>query len=235
MISPLSALVDDYVFDQLLPPYVRNRSPRYWTPVAVAARVGALFRVHGARKVLDVGCGPGKFCIVAGSLCSELQFHGVEQRPRLIRHGNRLARYFGVTNIRFDAKDATLVPWDDYDGFYFFNPFAENMFQAQDRFDDDASLSAARFGSELLRVESLLARARVGTVVVTYHGLGGPIPSSYELVANEPAGTNRIRVWIQGPARESSWAWLEEGDGALRVLRNDVGRTLASLAAKGRD
>ncbi len=38
-------------------------------PVAVARRVGAIFSALGARKILDVGSGPGKFCIVAGSTC----------------------------------------------------------------------------------------------------------------------------------------------------------------------
>ena len=90
-------------------------------------------------------------------------------------------------------------------------------------------LSALRFGSELLRVESLLEQAAVGTVVVTYFGLGGPIPASYELVADELAGGDRLRTWVQGERRGSSSAWLETVASVRRVSRNDVHCALASL------
>ncbi len=80
--------------------------------------------------------------------------------------------YFGLTNVHFLQAKATQVPWLDFDGFYFFNPFAENVFREGARFDDSTLLSVARFGAELLEVEQLLSRARIGTVVVTYHGLG---------------------------------------------------------------
>jgi len=121
------------------------------------------------------------------------------------------------------------VPWDPYDGFYFFNPFAENTFERRDWFDDHVHLSTLRFGSELLRVERLLERARVGTVVVTYHGLGGPIPSSYTLVGDERSGSDRIRTWVQGTQRQSRWAWLETLGSVTRVSRSDMQSALASL------
>lgn len=229
MIPPIPALLDDDLFDDHFPHYVRSKSRQYWTPVAVAARVAAIFREQQAKKILDVGCGPGKFCLVAGCLQPALEVHGIDQRPRLIRLGARLARRFGVTNVRFGAGDATLVSWDEYDGFYFYNPFAENMFDDRDRFDDKAHLSTVRFGLELLRVETLLARARIGTVVVTYHGTGGPIPSSYEIVADERAGSNRIRAWVQRSQRQTNWSWLESRNGVSRVSQSDMRCVLASL------
>jgi SAM-dependent methyltransferase len=220
---------EDASFDRQLPRRVRERSRQYWTPVAVAIRVAARFRNHGARSILDVGCGPGKFCIVAGSLDPRFAVHGIDQRPRLIRHGARLARKLGAYNVRFSVGDVTTIPWDAYQGLYFFNPFAENIFHAQDRFDDDVQLSALRFASELLRVERLLERARVGTVVVTYHGLGGPIPSSYELVSDERAGSDRVRTWVQRRRLDSRWVWLEVQNSVLRVRRSELHCALASL------
>jgi hypothetical protein len=230
MLQTTPAFFSDYLFDQHLPAYVRARARQYWTPVAVATRVGAIFSELGARKVLDVGSGPGKFCIVAGSTCPELELSGIEQRAGLIRIGKRLVNHFGLTNVQFQRGNATRVPWHGYDGFYFFNPFAENVFREHARFDDSAVLSPTRFGAELLEVERLLAMARVGTVVVTYHGLGGPIPASYELVAHQSAGSGQIRSWVQRSQRPSRWAWLEEGDGVVRVLQRDVRRALASLS-----
>jgi SAM-dependent methyltransferase len=227
--SLVPALLDDEAFDRQLTRYVRERSREFWTPVGVAARAAAAFSGQRAKKILDVGCGPGKFCVVAGCLQPDLELHGIEQRPPLVRLALRLARQFRALNVRFSTGDATQVPWNEYDGLYFFNPFAENTFDHDDRFDNEASLSTKRFGAELLRAESLLARAQVGTVVVTYHGLGGAIPSSYELVADEPAGSDRMRTWVQRSQLQSSWAWLE-GDGTVeRVSRRDMRSVLASL------
>ena len=126
-----------------------------------------------------------------------------------------------MRNVHFSVGDATKEPWAPYDGLYFFNPFAENIYDEDERFDDDADLSTLRFCSELLLVEKLLAEARVGTIVVTYHGLGEPIPSSYKLASNEYAGSDRVRTWVQGPQKNAKWAWLETISKLLRIARND--------------
>lgn len=158
-----------------------------------------------------------------------LELHGIEQRPRLVRLGAGLVRRFGFTNIRLASGDATSADWDAYQGFYFFNPFTENVFEACDRFDSTADLSSLRFGRDLLRVDALLNRARIGTVVVTYHGLGGPIPSSYELVAQEPGLSAPIRTWVQRTERQAEWVWLEQGRIVTRVSRSEARRFLASM------
>jgi hypothetical protein len=230
--APSPALLDDEMFDQQLTHYERERSRQYWTPVAVAARVATAFAAQGAKKILDVGCGPGKFCVVAGCLRPELELHGIEQRPRLVRLGLRVARQFGAHNVCLSTGDATQVSWREYDGLYFFNPFAENTYDHDDRFDNDVNLSTMRFGAELLRAESLLASARVGTVVVTYHGLGGAIPSSYELVSDQPAGSDRVRTWVQRAQVQSSWAWLESRATVERVSRRNMHSVLASLICR---
>ena len=229
MVSTIPAFYDDEEFDQQFPRYVRERSHQYWTPVAVAARAAAGFALQGAKRILDVGSGPGKFCIVAGCLRPGLDLHGIEQRPRLVRLGTRLANQFGASNVRFSAGDATRVAWDQYDGFYFFNPFAENTFDSHERFDQEVQLSRERLGAELLRAEALLASARVGTVVVTYHGLGGAIPSSYELVSDEHAGTDRVRMWVKRARQPTTWAWYEMRRSVVRIARRDMNAVLASL------
>ena len=219
----------DALFDEQFPRYVRERSSQYWTPVAVAARAAALFRERGAGRILDVGCGPGKFCLVAGCLQPELEVYGIEQRSRLVRLGSGLARRLNARNVRFSVGDVTSMSWDYYDGFYFFNPFSENIMRPSDQFDDKVPLSTVRFGTELLLVESLLDQAPVGTTLVTYFGLGGPIPASYELVADECAGADRLRTWVQGPSRRLTSAWLETVDSVISVSRSDMHCALASL------
>jgi hypothetical protein len=230
--TPTAVPLDDELFDQHLPHYVRERSRQFWTPVAVAARAAASLSEHGARRILDVGSGPGKFCVVGGCLLPELDFHGIEQRPRLVRLGIRLARHFGARNVHLSTGDATLVSPGGYDGFYFFNPFAENVFDQGERFDNQVSLSSKRYGEELLRAEALLARARVGTVVVTYHGLGGGIPSSYELVAEERAGSDWLRTWVRRSEERRDWSWLEADSSIVQVATRDMHTVLAALAGE---
>jgi SAM-dependent methyltransferase len=230
MISPPSQLLhDDKAFDAQLPRYERERSRQHWTPVSVAACAARAFSAFGAKRILDVGSGPGKFCVVAGCLQPELRMYGVEQRPRLVRVGRRMARHFDAPNVQFFAGNATLQPWEEYDGFYFFNPFAESIFEDSDRFDDRVSFSTMRFGVELLRAESKLARARVGTVVVTYHGLGGAIPSTFELVSDEAAGSDRVRTWVQRRLQPATWAWFETSSAIVRVSKNHMHEALVSL------
>ena len=226
------AIFDDTSFDQALPRYERERSGQYWTPVAVSARVAAIFAERGARKVLDVGCGPGKFCIVAGALRPGLHVRGIEQRSRLVRLGRRLVRQYGLQNVELSAGDATKVSWDGFDGLYFFNPFIESSLSPAYRFDDEVDHSKRRFGSELLRVESLLARAPLGTTFVTYHGLGGPIPCSYELVGEERAGSDKIRTWVKGAEAVTDWLWLETINRVTRVSRTRIRSTQERLLSE---
>jgi SAM-dependent methyltransferase len=227
--EPSLAILDDATFDHALPRYERERSDQFWSPVAVSARAADILSERGARRILDVGCGPGKFCTVAGALHPELTVRGIEQRTRLVRLGKRLAQRFDLQNVELSSGDATKVSWDAFDGFYFFNPFIESTLSPGYRFDDSVDHSKRRFGAELLRVESLLARAPIGTVFVTYHGLGGPIPSSYALVGEERAGTDKLRTWVKGKGSATDWLWFETLSRVTRVSRARVRSAQARL------
>jgi SAM-dependent methyltransferase len=206
------AYVEDVVFDRELPLDVREQSPSHWTPIRVAARVAAICDGRGVSNLLDAGCGPGKFSIVAGRLRPNLDIHGVDSSPRLVNVGRRVANHLGASNVRFSVADVTRLSWRHYDGLYFFNPFAENL-PADDEQPSNANEYLVPVTAELLRVTALLAGLRVGTVVVTYHGLGAPIPPSYDLVEDEKAGTDRIRVWVKGSTRQhANWRWFEAAD-----------------------
>ncbi len=224
------ALQSDREFDSCLPNRARSRADRYWTPLAVASRAAQLFRQHGASSVLDVGCGPGKFCIAAACAEPELHWQGVEQRATLVQTARRLTRRLGVRNAHFSAADALDISWDPFDGFYFFNPFAENVYGDKCRYDGTVVLSARRFASDLIQIEKRLAATRAGTVLVTYHGLGGPIPSSFDPIHTEPAGTDRLRTWLKRPGPAENWSWIDHHDEAQRVPQRDVHEALLELA-----
>ena len=211
MIRAVGRHVQDREFDSIYPPSIREVSPRYWTPVDVARRAARMLRRAGARRVLDVGCGVGKFVLVAADAAPEICFVGVEQRARLVEIANRARERLALQNALFVTADATMSSWRSFDAFYFFNPFAESLFTDGEQLDDDVELSKTRFYREVVRTERALREARLGTVVVTYHGMSGRMPACYELSENVRAGTDWLRAWVK--TREiAEGFYLESGD-----------------------
>lgn len=212
--SRATTRVDDMTdvdLDTLLPVAVRRASRVYWTSVAVARRAAEIFERLGVRRVLDMGSGPGKFCVAAAARAPRIEFVGVEHRPQLVALAQSLAAEIGTSNVSFSVGDATRVPWTDFDAFYVFNSFAENDFAPPEQFDRTVELSRVRHIAEVKRVARRLAAAPVGTVLLTYHGLSGPIPHCYELLHVERAGTGWLRAWRRGAADAGDRYWLEEG------------------------
>lgn len=188
--------VADEAFDTIYPKPVRERSERFWTPVDVARRAAELLVVDSTTRVLDVGAGAGKFCLV-GALTTEGDFTGVEQRGHLVAMARQIARYYGVRRANYVHDDANCMDWRPYDAFYFFNPFAENYFADGDQIDHTVDLSPERFHYDVGCAVAGLASAKVGTRVVTYHGLGRTLPNTYDLHSSESAGSDALELWVR--------------------------------------
>jgi tRNA G46 methylase TrmB len=118
---------EDALFDQQFPRRLQIKSPIHFTPVTVARTAARLLAPRDGIRVLDVGAGAGKFCVVAAREVPCCTFVGVELRPHLVRLAKRLAHRFAVTNATFVCGDALDLDWSEYDAFYFYNPFAEQM------------------------------------------------------------------------------------------------------------
>jgi SAM-dependent methyltransferase len=216
----------DAQVDALLPATARLVSPMYWTPVRVARRAAQIFDDLEVVRVLDVGSGPGKFCVVAGARVPRISFVGIEQRPHLVAAARSLADAVGTTNVSFVHGDATSLPDTSFDGFYVFNSFAENGFSPHNQLDQTVELSPVRLIEDVMRVERWLATRPVGTVLMTYHGLGGPIPGSYECVHVEAAGTAWLRAWQKGRDSAVDHYWLEDDAEVTRATLEQVVRHL---------
>ena len=197
MISVDANGADDRSFDCVYPAAIRKLSRRFWTPVDVARRAACLFRQAGVRSVLDVGAGVGKFVLVAASAAPELSFLGIEQREDLVDVARRACSRLRVANARFHVGDVTLARWQAHDGFYFFNPFAENTFAGSDRIDNRVELTEARLIRDVARVDRALRSAPLGTVLVSYHGTSGRVPACYELRHSERAGSDWLELRVK--------------------------------------
>ena len=191
------AVLADDSFDSLYSALIQSVSRTHWTPVTVARRTAELFRDAGARRVLDVGSGAGKFVLTAANAAPDVFFVGVEQRHHLIVAARRARRVLRISNARFVHGDVTRTSWNGFDGIYFFNPFGENLLADHEWIDDSVELSRARYREDVLRSEHGLRAARLGTVVVTFNGCGGKIPSSYELAHTERMSGASLRLWIK--------------------------------------
>jgi predicted RNA methylase len=184
---------DDAQFDAFIPVQQRAVSEEYWTPLRVAARAAEWFDQFGARLVVDVGSGVGKFC-VAVALCGRFECIGLEQRPRFVAAARRLAEVFEVADrVRFvQTSDGA---WPPADAYYLFNPFGENLCAREDQLDASVELTAARYRREVAQAEQFLARAQAGTLLLTYNGFGGRVPDSYREVAADRDRAYELCMW----------------------------------------
>lgn len=193
------AFVRDEDFDEVYPLVYRQASSLYWTPVETARRAATLLIAAGARRILDVGAGIGKFCIVAAALTSDAMFTGIEQRAHLVDVGLNARQVLGVSRAELLHAALSDFATASFDGFYFYNPFIENALPASFRLDDSVPLSPSRYKADVCRAARLLASARVGTPVVTYHGYGGKMPRGYELTRIE-GHLGMLRLWVKTTA-----------------------------------
>ena len=202
-----NARVRDTIFDRVYPPSVQRVSSRFWTPVDVALTATGWLKDFGADAVLDVGSGAGKFCIVA-SLAADVAITGIEQRTQLVDAARAAAVCYGA-NVSFSQGTLESVDPARYDAFYLFNPFAENLYSADEQYDDSVELSERRCFRDLALVERWLDVASVGKCVVTYHGFGGRIPSTYSLMRSAPRRGDHLRLWQKRRAGRASGFYLE--------------------------
>ncbi|MDB4946342.1 MAG: hypothetical protein JWP97_5876 [Labilithrix sp.] len=217
----------DAQLDALLPPPVRRVSSVYWTPIRVAQRAARIFDDLGVSRVLDVGSGPGKFCVVAGAGAPRISFVGIEHRPHLVAAARSLAASVGALNVTFVHGDATSFPWTGFDGFYVFNSFAENGLASDDQVDQTVELSHVRRIDDIMRVKRWLQTRDPGAILLTYHGLGGPIPASYEQVHVERAGSGWLRAWRSRRGGPTDKFWLEDDADVRLASLEDIARELA--------
>lgn len=181
--AALTDLDHDQAFDRLLAPEWYAQSLVHWTPYGVCARAVSLLRLKPTERVLDIGSGVGKFCALA-SMLGPGTFVGVEQRGHLVREAQRVAASLG-SRARFIHANALDLDWNGFDALYFYNPFDETRFDESLRIDATIAFGDDVFWRFARGTFSRLRRLPVGTRVLTYHGVGVPMPPSYCRVEGE--------------------------------------------------
>jgi SAM-dependent methyltransferase len=186
--------VADAEFDAMYPEWIRRLAEHHWTPVDVCLRAAELLAVNEQSRILDVGAGAGKFCLI-GAASTGAQFVGVEQRSRLVEVARSVARGAGLTNAEFIHDNAMSLDWRRFDGFYFYNPFYEHIAGFLPRIDDPIVISPQRFTDYVETTCMKLFAAKPGARVVSYQGFGGPMPTGFRRILREPAGAEYLELW----------------------------------------
>ncbi len=105
-----------------------------------------------------------------------------------------------VTFVHSELASATDLAGDAY---YFFNPFGDYAFESDQFAEPGLAFTPETHKRDIIAVNALLARAPLGTIVITYNGFGGKVPVGYEQidVATRLPGT--LRLWKKQDRAES--------------------------------
>ncbi len=181
----------DEEFDSLYPIKIRKVSGTHWTPVDVAKNAIEFLNEKGKQAVLDLGSGAGKFCLVAAAN-SDAIITGVEQRENLVQLSRKLAAKYQVLNLNFIHDDLQRIDFAQYDAFYFFNAFEENI-NLLNKLDKDDQINIDLYTSYIMLIRDKFAALPKFTRIVTYCGEAKEIPDCYRLVKSGSKG--KLRFW----------------------------------------
>jgi SAM-dependent methyltransferase len=184
---------NDAAFDWMYPEHFQLLSLKHWTPLAVA-RKAAVFLAEPGARVLDIGSGIGKFCLAAGYEFPETYFYGVEQRHELIYHAEEAKAYTQLPNVHFIYANMTQVNFKEFDHFYFYNSFYENI-DPSGQIDDTIEISESLYTYYTQYLFKALDEKPPGTRLVTFHISGEEVPSGFKLV--DIANDGLMKMWIK--------------------------------------
>lgn len=183
----------DRIFDKMYPPAIGALSAIHWTPLDVVEEASDFLAAPGAR-ILDVGAGAGKFCIAAGSLHPEATFYGIEHRKPFVDEAERVRLLTGINNVNFRCGNITDLKSDDFDHFYFYNSFCEQV-QPWGRIDNTVKISFSLYQRYKNHFHAMLEKKPADTRLVTYHTPNSELPKSYKLVRN--SYKKCLKLWIK--------------------------------------
>ena len=156
----------DNTFDAALSKSTQGHSYIHWTPIEVIKTAVDWLGTGSANRILDIGAGVGKFCII-GSMNSLAHFTGVEIRENLVEEAIRLKSELNLSNVEFIHSDIKSIDFSNFTSFYFYNPFCELM-ALSGAIDDQIQFNEEKYSYYQDFVVDQLKRTPKGTKLVTY-------------------------------------------------------------------
>ncbi|MEO6135318.1 MAG: methyltransferase domain-containing protein [Ginsengibacter sp.] len=184
----------DTAFDSLFPEPIQRVAAKHWTPLSVAKKAAEFLSASSCEKVLDIGSGSGKFCLAASYYHPEITFVGIEQREELVELSNSLKSRLKLKNVSFKNENLSEISLEEYDHFYFYNSFYENI-EGTEKIDESVFYSEKLYDYYNLYLYKQLNKKPAGTRLVTYHSFGNEIPPGYEIVSTD--FDEYLKFWIK--------------------------------------
>lgn len=171
----------DKAFDELIPDYLQAKIKQHFTPQEVIAKAAPFLCSSPHAKILDIGSGVGKFCLMAGTAFPNHNFYGVEIRDDLFEIACLLKKELGRTNVEFIHSDIKQIPLQDFDHFYLFNPFHENI-ESEHAIDEAMVLNEKKYLEYSGYIYRQLKRLPVGTRIASFHMPEASFPETYHIL-----------------------------------------------------
>lgn len=187
----LNINVKDDEFNVIYPEHIRKLAKRHWTPIAVAKIASQFLVDKPGTKVLDIGSGAGKFCML-GSAFTKGHFTGIEQREYFYQLSNRLKQSYRLSNVEFIHSNITKINFKDYNAFYFFNSFFENIDRSA-MIDDTVESDIKLYNLYSKYVREQLGEMPIGTRLVTYWSDLKEVPIGYKIQQTSLEGL--VKMW----------------------------------------
>lgn len=184
----------DTKLHQLYPEDIRSLARMHWSPLYIIQKVLLFLASNEPVKVLDIGSGVGTFCLAGAYYKPSAAFFGVEQRKNLVEHAETARKRLGLENVQFIHRNFTQLNLNEFDHFYFYNSFFENL-DGTDKIDNKIVYSNELYNYYSIYLYNQLEKMPVGTKLATYCSWGDEIPPSYRLV--EASFNDLLKCWIK--------------------------------------
>lgn len=184
----------DQYFDQLYPQSISALASRHWTPLTIAKEAANFLAVGSNVRILDIGSGVGKFCLIGAKFHPNALFTGIEQRASLNQIAQSVAHDLSLNNTEFLTGNFTDIDFTPYHHFYFYNAFYENLID-NDSIDQTIQQSPELFNLYNRKLYKQLKKLPSGTRIATFHSSEYEMPNSYQVVG---VGSNEdLKFWVK--------------------------------------
>ncbi len=167
-------------FNQLYNPYIQQIAEFHFSLVDVALAAAAYLVDAPTSKVLDIGAGAGKFCLI-GAATTNGHFTGIELRANLVKIAQDLSTAHQISNTTFIEDNITNIEFKHYSAFYHFNAFYENI-DPTGIIDQTIPLNKELYTSYSQYVKKQLQTMPIGTKLATYFSYKEEVPNDYKAV-----------------------------------------------------
>ena len=193
--------VDDKEFDQIFPPRIKTLSERHWTPIIVAKIASTFLCYQDGLRILDIGSGVGKFCLVGATLHPSCTFFGLDIRENFIQIANKIKKKHTIPNAVFECQNLLETDISSYDGIYFYNSFQEKIDDTS-VMDDESAISHETYNAYTQHLYQKFLEMPVGTRLVTYHTAEFCVPENYKMAEHHLIG--KVKCYIKTKSKKAS-------------------------------